>query len=45
LAVQLLLERGGRVDALDAEGRTPLTLALRRKRGQGDAEMIALLEG
>jgi ankyrin repeat protein len=43
-AVTLLREHGARADALDAEGRTPLTLALRRKRGLGDSEIIDLLE-
>ena len=43
-AAELLIEHGARTDALDHELCTPLTLAMRAKRGKGDRAMIRVLE-
>ena len=42
--VQLLLHKGARAGAKDAEGRTPLQLARLLRRGRGDEKMVAMLE-
>ena len=39
----LLVEHGARTDALDANLATPLTLAMRGRRGRGDPDLIAAL--
>ena len=43
-AAALLLQRGAKADALDADLATPLTLAMRGRRGRGDVRMLAVLE-
>ena len=40
----MLIERGARPGALDLEGLSPLSLAMRMHRGHGDPKMIKLVE-
>jgi hypothetical protein len=38
------VDAGARAGAKDAKGRTPLLLARQLERGQGDAQLLAMLE-
>ena len=42
-AAAILVQHGGRADALDADLSTPLTLAMRGRRGRGDPRLVQVL--